>query len=162
MDSWEPEATEKMSNSWRPCLLLAVLVEKDKLPCAVPASISTSWDSYDDMPGTRDCWSWKCELLSSLTIRACAKFRRSRGVFFGASLSCWDAVHLLESLSCMLDQLELEKSTSACPKRPRRTRFAVHFACWVTRTSSKCKVALLFRFLQRRKIRDLHHKAPPC
>lgn len=51
----------------------------------------------------------------------------------------------------MQDQLGVEKSTSDCPKSARRIRLAVHFACCVTRTSSKRRVALLFRFLQRSK-----------
>lgn len=49
---------------------------------------------------------------------------------------------------CILTQVQLEpeKSTSDCPKRARRILLAVHFACCVTRTSSRRRVALLLRF----------------
>ena len=58
-----------------------------------------------------------------------------------------------ETSACnlMLDQLGPEKSTRDCPKSPRRMRRAVHLACCVASTSSKRRVPLLLRFLQRRK-----------
>ena len=113
-----------------------------------PEKLFTSASSlYCDIPGTR---GWALEFFSDTT-RDWAKLRRSRGVFLGCTLACWDLLLYVDSLSWMLDQLAVEKSTRDCPKRPRRIRLAVHFACCVTRTSSKCAVAPLLRFLQRRR-----------
>ena len=90
-------------------------------------------------------WRW---YLSC--IRACAKLRNTRGVFFACFVADCDGLLFADSCSWMLDQLSVEKSTIDCPKRPRRTRLAVHLACWVTRTSKRWRVAPLLRFLHKR------------
>ena len=118
--------------------------------------ISTS-SLYCDMPGTRD-WAL---LFFSDTTRDCAKLRKSRGVFLGCVRVSWDLLPYADSWSWILDQLSDEKSTRDCPKRPRRIRLAVHFACCVTRTSSKCRVAPLLRFLQRRRNSCPSSQSPP-
>ena len=79
-------------------------------------------------------WRWYVSC-----IRACAKLRNTRGVFFACFVADCDGLLFADSCSWMLDQLSVEKSTIDCPKRPRRTRLAVHLACWVTRTSKRWK-----------------------
>ena len=86
---------------------------------------------------------------------------RSRGVFFGWVLVCWDAKSFADSFNWMLDLLSVEKSTRDCPKRPRRNRLAVHFACCVTKTSSMCRVAALLRSLQSLKKSWPSSQRPP-
>ena len=127
MDSSDPEAVEKMSNSWGTLFWLTALVEKDRLSgwFAVPASLSTSWLSlYWDIPGTR---GRALHFFCPAALED-AKLRKIRGVFLGSVLFCSDALPVADSFNWMLDQLSVEKSTRACPKRPLRTRLAVHFA----------------------------------
>ena len=79
------------------------------------------------------------------------------GSFLDCFLVCWD----IDSCNWMLDQHSLEKFTRACPTRPRRIRLAVHFACCVTSTWSRCIVVPLLRFLQRRRNSCPSSQSPP-